>query len=211
MEKAKATTGAAVLAIAMLPAGMAWSTEGHVHSHPVAAGLPLGKPVKLADTVLTDQGGRQLRLLSDVVADKVVVVSFVYTNCSEVCPIVSHTFTQLQDQLGALLDNRVRLVSLTVDPARDTPGKLKSYSARLGARPGWLWLTGPVANVTEALKGFGTYSANFENHPAVVLVGDGSGKWTRFYDTEAPQRLIAVANRYLAAKAAGKFAAAGKE
>jgi len=217
MKKTKWITGATVSGVAMLAAGVAWSAEehmhaGHDHSHQAAAAMPQGAPVKLPDTVLTDQDGRQLRLLSDVVADKVVVVSFIYTNCAEVCPVVSHTFTQLQDKLGAMLDSRVRLVSLTVDPARDTSDQLKSYSAQHGAKPGWLWLTGPSANVTAALKGFGAYSANFENHPAVVMVGDGSsGKWTRFYDTEEPQRLIAMVSQYLAAKATGKVAAAGKE
>jgi protein SCO1/2 len=220
MRMSNWTTIAAVLGLSMLPAGVARSAEehqhgGHEHSHhtPSAAPvMPQGLPLRLTDTVLTDQDGRQKRLLSDVVADKVVVVSFLYTNCTAVCPIVSHTFSQLQDQLGSLLDSRVRLVSLSVDPARDTPGTLKAYSAQHGARPGWLWLTGSSANVTEALKAFGAYSANFENHPAVVMVGDGrSGKWTRLYDIDDSQRLLAKAREYLAARGPDKLASAGKE
>src|SRR6185369_13257639 len=181
MKKARRMAAALALGVSMLPAGSAWSHDHSQHHAPAAvAAAPQVKAVKLSDTVLTDQDGRQLRLLSDVVADKVVVVSFVFTNCANSCPIVSHAFSQLQDKLGAMLDNPVRLVSLTVDPARDTPSKLKAYSDQHGARPGWLWLTGSSANVTEALKGFGTYSANFESHPGVVLIGDGrSGKWSR--------------------------------
>jgi protein SCO1 len=212
MQRTKTIVGAAVLGVATLPIALAHSVDRHEHGQQAVTATASGATVKLPDTLLTDQDGRQVRLLSDVVADKVVVVSFVYTHCAEVCPVVSHTFSQLQDKLGALLDSRVRLVSLSVDPERDTPGKLKAYSGRLGAKPGWLWLTGPSANVTKALKGFGAYSANFENHPAVVMVGDGrSGRWTRFYDTDDPQRLIAKANEYLAAKALGKVASAGKE
>jgi protein SCO1/2 len=168
--------------------------------------------VKLTDTVLADQDGRQMRLLSDVVADKVVVVNFVFTNCADSCPMVSHTFSELQENLGDAMESRVRLVSLTVDPARDTPDKLKEYSARLGAKPGWLWLTGSSPNVTEALKGFGVYSANFENHAGVVLIGDGrSGKWKRAYDLDNAQRLIAKAQEVLAAQGQDKLASAGKE
>jgi len=211
MEMSMRIAAAAVLGVAMLPAGVAWGHDGH-HGPLAVAATPQGAAVKLSDTVLTDQDGRHLRLLSDVVADKVVVVSFVFTNCTDTCPVVSHTFSQLQDQLGSALDSRVRLVSLTVDPARDTPSVLKAYSAHHGAQPGWLWLTGSSANVTEALKGFGAYSANFENHPGVVLIGDGrSGKWTRFYDIENAQRLIAKTQEFLAAKGQDKVVSAGKE
>jgi protein SCO1/2 len=220
MGAANRIASAALLAMAILPAGLAWSAGeqmhgGHDHSHHMSSAAPevqQGAPLRLPDTVLTDQDGRQQRLLSDVVADKVVIVSFLYTNCTAVCPIVSHTFSQLQDQLGGLFDTRVRLVSLTVDPLHDTPGTLKTYSALHGARPGWLWLTGSAANVSAALRGFGAYSANFENHPAVVLVGDGrSGKWTRLYDIDDPQLLLAKARQYLAARGQDKLASAGKE
>jgi protein SCO1/2 len=213
MKLAKLMTAAVAVGAAILPAGSSWGHDHGHHSAPAAVpATPQAKAVKLSDTVLTDQDGRQVRLLSDVVADKVVVVSFLFTNCTDSCPVVSHTFSQLQDKLGDALESRVRLVSLTVDPARDTPSTLKAYSAQHGARPGWLWLTGPSANVTEALKGFGVYSANFERHPMVVLIGDGrSGKWTRFWDIDDAQRLIAKTNEYLAAKGRDKLASAEAE
>lgn len=208
--------------LALLPTTSAWSAgapvmpAGHDHSHhraPQASppAQPSGARVQLPDTVLTDQDGRPLRLLSDVVGDKVVVVSFVYTHCTTVCPVVSHVFSQVQAQLGDQLERQVRLVSLTVDPARDTPGRLKSYSAQHGTGTGWLWLTGPAPNVTAALKGFGTYTANFENHPAVVMVGDGrTGQWTRIYGFEDPAALVARVRGYLQARG-GAAAATGKK
>lgn len=157
--------------------------------------------LKLPDTVLTDQDGRALRLLGDVVGDKVVVVSFVYTHCTTVCPVVSQLLAQVQAQLGAQQESEVRLVSLSIDPARDTPTRLKAYAARHEARPGWLWLTGPSANVNAALRGFGTYTPNYQDHPAVVMVGDGrSGRWTRFYGFPDPRALTARARDYLAAR-----------
>jgi protein SCO1 len=210
METAHWMTAAVVIGAAALPGTVAWGHDHSHHSPSARAATPQGKAVKLSDTVLTDQDGRQVRLLSDVVADKVVVVSFLFTSCTDSCPIVSHSLSQLQDKLGDMLDSQVRLVSLTVDPARDTPAKLKSYSAQHGARPGWLWLTGSPANVTEALKGFGTYSANFENHPGVVMIGDGrSGKWTRVYDIDDAQRLMVKTQVFLAAKGQDKLASGG--
>lgn len=183
----------------------------HAHHAPAVPAMPEAA-IRLSDTVLTDQDGRQLRLASDVVGDKVVIVNFVYTSCTAVCPVVSHLFSQVQEKLGGLLDERVRLVTVTVDPARDTPSRLKAYSAQHGAREGWLWLTGSTANVTEALKGFGAYTASFENHPQVILVGDArSGKWTRYYGFEHPERLIAKTYDYLAVRNQANWVVAGKE
>ena len=199
--------------LALGPAGASWSHEGHMHHGGPApadlAGAPQAKPVKLSDTALVDQNGRAVHLLSDVLRDKVVVVDFIYTNCTDVCPMVSHTFSQLQDALGGMLDSQVRLVSLTVDPARDTPAVLKAYSAQHGARAGWSWLTGTAANVTEALKGFGVYNPNFESHSGVVLIGDPrSGTWTRVYESDDAQHMLGKTRELLAARAHGRMAAA---
>ena len=54
-----------------------------------------------------------------------------------------------------------------------------------------------------ALRGFGTYTPNYQDHPAVVMVGDGrSGRWTRFYGFPDPRALTARARDYLAARQA---------
>jgi len=66
--------------------------------------------VKLSDKALSDKEGRRVRLRSDVVGDRIVVVSFVYCTCTTVCPVVSSIFSDLQNKLGSRLDTDVRLV-----------------------------------------------------------------------------------------------------
>jgi protein SCO1/2 len=191
---------AAALVAGALLAPAAGAHEAHHHSAPKAA-AGQSRPVKLADTPLVDQDGRKLRLASDVVGDKLVVVSFVFTNCTDTCPMVSHTFSQVQQQLGSLVGERVRLVSLSVDPARDTPQRLKSYAASYDPKPDWLWLTGEPANVTAALKSFGVHVTQADMHPNVIVVGDlRTGRWTRVYDTESPQKVVARVREQLAAQ-----------
>jgi len=173
----------------------------HGAQAPAAAAAPAA--VKLADVVLLDQDARRMRL-ADAVGDKVVAVTFVYTNCADTCPMVSHTFSQLQEKLGTSMDSRVRLLSLTIDPARDTPERLKAYSANFNAGPGWLWLTGQAAAVTSALNGFGVHIKNVENHPSLVVVGDPrTGRWMRLYDIDKPDQIAAKLNELLAARTAG--------
>lgn len=153
---------------------------------------PRSVKLQLPDALLMDQDGRAVRLLGDVVQDKVVVASFVYTHCTTICPTVSALFSGLQERLGNLQGSRVHLVSLSVDPARDTPERLKAYSEGFGTRAGWLWLTGQPAEVTAALKGFDAYTAKFEEHPAVIMIGDSrSGRWIRYHGFTDADRLAA--------------------
>ena len=73
------------------------------------------------------------------------------------------------------------MISLTVDPLRDTPERLKAYSEKHHARDGWVWLTGDKQTVDEVLQAMGAYTPNFEDHPSMMLVGDrNSGEWSRF-------------------------------
>ena len=205
------------MVLVALPFSRPRAADGHEHHHPHAAAAddaahqhhqsaPAAKPgesiaLKLPDALLTDQDGRRQRLVSEVMGDRIIVASFVYTSCTTICPVVSTLFAQTQDKLGELLENKVRLVSLSVDPARDTPARLKAYAATHGAKAGWYWLTGAPADVTATLQGFGTYTPNFKDHPVVIMIGDArSGRWIRYYGFQNPERLAAKVREVLAAR-----------
>jgi len=126
-----------------------------------------------------------------VFADRIVVVDFVYTTCSTVCPVLSALFHQVQSQLGDALGDEVVMVSISVDPTRDTPARLKQYAAKFDAGADWTWLTGPRQDVTEVLDAFGAYTPNFEDHPSMVLVGDTrDGTWDRLIGFPAPTTIV---------------------
>ena len=164
--------------------------------------------VDLRDQALVDQHGRERRFVSDVIGDKIVVMDFVYTTCTTVCPVLSAVLGQVQTRLGDRVGDEVVLVSVTVDPITDTPQRLKAYSARYKAGDGWLWLTGPKPKVDDVLTGVGAYSVNYEDHPAMVLVGDGrTGQWSRFFGFPSPDRIMEQVNALQAAR--GSLAAGG--
>lgn len=180
----------------LLIVGIAFCMDGrthdaHRHHNDAAPGAPGPVKVSLVDGPLLDQSGQRVRLAKDVIGGRIAVVNFVYTNCTTVCPVSSASFSQLQDRLGAALGAQVVLVSITVDPLRDTPQRLREYAGRFGAREGWIWLTGAKPEVDRVLKGFGAYSANFEDHPAMVLVGDAAGHgWSRFFGFPSIDQLV---------------------
>ena len=147
--------------------------------------------LSLPDAELVTQDGEPVRLASDVIGDRIVVVDFVYTTCTTVCPVLSAVLRQVQEKLGDRLGSDVLLVSITVDPNRDTPARLKAYSARLGVRDGWTWLTGDKTVVDGVLKAFGAYTPNFEDHPSMIVVGDAaSGEWGRFLGFPAASQIL---------------------
>jgi protein SCO1/2 len=151
--------------------------------------------IDLRDRMLVDHNGQDVQFVTDVVGDNIVVMDFVYTTCTTICPVLSALFTQVQQKLGDEVGNDVWLVSMSVDPVRDTPQRLKAYSAKHRAGDGWLWLTGPKAEVDDVLIGLGAYTSNFEDHPSMVLIGDGkTGEWKRLFGFPNPDRIVQIVN-----------------
>jgi protein SCO1/2 len=105
---------------------------------------------------LTDQEGRTVS--SDQLRGKVAIVGFIYTNCPDICPMLTNQMRGLQLKLkdAGLLGTEAQLMSITVDPERDTPAVLAQYAKEHGAETGtWRFLTGePEAIRQTIVKGF---------------------------------------------------------
>lgn len=180
------------LALAAAMTGVRAQDHSHHGQHEPAVKAPGTVRIKLPDTALTDQHGKTARFKSDTVADRLVLVNFIYTTCTTVCPVQSALFADLQQRLGDRVGREVSLISVTVDPLRDTPLRLKEFAAQYKAGPGWSFLTGSKQAVDEVLTVFGVYTPNFADHPAVVLVGDPrSGEWTRFFGFPGSDQIMA--------------------
>lgn len=207
--------------LVLAAAGLLWSgvpfaaDEHEHHHHPADAADPhaahkaaaanpgVGETtrIQLADTALVTQDGKAVKFKSDVLGDKIVVIDFVYTTCTTVCPVVSALFANLQERLGPELGNEVALVSVSVNPLRDTPQRLKELGAKYKAGPGWTFLTGKKPQVDEVLKAFGAYTPNFAEHPPLVMVGDAkSGQWVRFFAFTGPDQVMAAVGDLRAAR-----------
>ncbi len=110
----------------------------------------------------------------------------------------------MQPKLGDHLGKDVLMVSVTLDPARDTPAKLKAYAKRWKAGPGWVWLTGSKDVVEKVLRGMGAYTPNFTDHPPMVLVGDArTGSWTRYNGFPDTTLILARVDEIGASRGAG--------
>jgi protein SCO1/2 len=123
---------------------------------------------------------------------QVVLVSFVFTTCNGSCPATTHRMSQVAQALagkGLLQDDRVRLLSITLDPARDTPEVLRKYMKAYDADPGhWTFLTGPREQVEKVHAAWGMWARPTANgqidHPSRVFLVDAHGRVREIYNLD---------------------------
>lgn len=111
---------------------------------------------------------------------KVVAVSFIYTYCTDVCPMLTAHMASVQEKLGSAFGSQIAFVSITVDPERDTPDVLKEYAQNFGADlKGWSFLTGDPATVHEVGQKYGVIAKKAANgdvdHTLLTSLVDPNG------------------------------------
>ena len=168
----------------------------------VAAGAGRGGPEKSAAdgaglanigpapaVSLTDQSGRAFTLGST--QGKAVLVGFVYTTCGGVCPATTHAMYCCQQALkdAGLWGKNVEFVSISLDPAKDTPEVLANYAKVFGADlNAWHFLTGPPGDVSKVVADWGMWArvgpSGTLDHPSRVFLIDPNGRQREIYNLE---------------------------
>ncbi len=134
---------------------------------------------ELPDLALVDMDGVKTSLLSEVNRDQPVMLNFIFTTCTTICPLLSATFSQVEQQLGDERD-QVRMVSITIDPEYDTSARLQAYAARYHAGPQWQFLTGKLEDIVAVQKAFDAYRGTKMNHePLTFLRASVDAPWVR--------------------------------
>ena len=111
------------------------------------------------EAALTAQSGAAVRL-SDY-HGKALVLTFIYTSCPlpDFCPLMSRRFAQLQPRLEDAFGDRAQLLSVSFDPATDTPAVLKDYAARYtDDLSNWTFATGTPAQIEDLTARFGVFT-----------------------------------------------------
>jgi protein SCO1/2 len=140
------------------------------------------------DFSLIAKDGEPLRLSS--LRGKVLLVSFIFTTCNGTCPATTHRMGQVHEQLaarGLCQDDRVRLLSITLDPTRDTPEVLRRYARLYDAEfADWNFLTGPADHVAAVVSSWGMWARPAANgqldHPSRVFLLDAKGRIREIYN-----------------------------
>jgi protein SCO1/2 len=181
---------AAVLAAAAIAACTAFSlasaheetgaeAQMHMHHHMMRDVKTSSVAYNVPPIMLVRADGRSTDLKHELDDGRAVVLAFIYTTCTTICPVISQTLEQLQDKLGPQIGN-VHLVSISIDPETDTPARLRDYAAKFNAGPEWQYYTGTVDASIAAQKAFNVYREDKMDHNPVVLLRAAPGKpWLR--------------------------------
>jgi protein SCO1 len=111
----------------------------------------LPKLFEVPDTQLVDETGKSVNLAA--MKGSVTVYDFIFTSCTGTCPIMTNNMRALTPKVDD--DAPVRFVSISIDPARDTPAVLAEYAKRVRNDPRWTFLTGDRQTVVDlSVKGF---------------------------------------------------------
>jgi len=145
-----AALGVAGVAAWAAATGQTGSLFGRASMNPGPTTLEaLGRYGEVPDFALTERSGRTVGRAD--LRGTVWVASFVYTRCTETCPLQSAQLARLQGEFAGAAD--LRLVSITVDPEHDTVPVLARYAERYGADPRrWLFLTGDKRTIYRLAK-----------------------------------------------------------
>ncbi len=145
----------------------------------------------IPEVEVLDQNGNALHFYSDLIKGKTVVINFIFTNCTTICPPLGATFARVQKEMGNKVGKDVHFISISVDPLTDTPERLKAWGAKFKAGAGWTFVTGNKEQIDNLLYALGASVSRREDHSPTVIVGnDLKGVWTRTYGLASSAQMV---------------------
>jgi protein SCO1 len=198
-----------LLALAVLVAiagGVALLTTGGGKSRPNAAGVQgvpsqkyrgsLASPAEPVPPLsLRSYNGRRVNI--DQYRGKAVLVTFLYTKCPDVCPIIASNLGVALNLMGSANASKVQVIAVSVDPRGDTPQAVASFLARHGVAGRMQYLIGSASELGKVWKAWGVGSERdaqqpqLVNHSGLVYGVSAAGKVTTLYAANfTPQEIV---------------------
>jgi cytochrome oxidase Cu insertion factor (SCO1/SenC/PrrC family) len=130
-----------------------------------------------------------------VLRDKVVVIDFIFTRCAGACPILTERMNVVRRELGPLFGDKVRFISISIDPEYDTPQELANFAkVHRAEHPEWLFLTGKKADIKLVVTKLGQWTEEPSEHSTLFIAGNAKERhWTKIrLDTPGPSFALQV-------------------
>jgi len=183
----------------------ATGASGHEHHHDMgamkAAAITRSEVNYVVPAIAMErQDGRKASFPKEMDDGRPVLLQFVYTSCTTICPVTTQVFAQVQGKLGKDA-SQLHMVSISIDPEHDTVARLDGYAAKLGAGAQWQFYTGTQQGSVALQKAFGAYRGDKMNHvPATYLRAAPGRPWVRLDGLASADDIVSEYRR-LAGKA----------
>ncbi len=142
--------------------------------------------------VLVNQEGKPVHFFDDLIKDKVVAINFIFTSCTDSCPLETARLRRVQQLLGDRVGRDVFFYSISIDPETDTPEVLKHYAEKFKVGPGWQFLTGRKEDIALLRQKLGLFikgvdDGQTKDHNLSLIIGNQStGRWMKASPFENP-------------------------
>jgi protein SCO1/2 len=142
------------------------------------------------NTVLLTQDKNPVHFFDDLLKGKTVIINFMFTTCTGICPAMTANLLKVQAYIGDRVGKDINMISISVDPAVDTPEALKKYATNYKVKPGWYFLTGNKADVDLVLRKVGGFVEDKNDHSSVLIVGNvETGEWLKVFAMARPTEI----------------------
>lgn len=146
------------------------------------------------NTPLVTQDGETRLFFDDLIKDRVVAINFIFTSCTDSCPLETARMRRVQEILGDRVGKDIFFYSISIDPKTDTPEVLKAYMEKFDIGPGWTFLTGDEQEIIKLRRKLGLYLEEIQNnkdnpddHNLSLIIGNqASGRWMKRSPFENP-------------------------
>jgi protein SCO1 len=187
----------------LLQLGLAWAAftlgnsviaaqpDHHQHHAGMAPGYTRQTAsYQLPRMALVRSDGVKANFPDEIDDGKPVILNFIYTTCTAICPMLSLSFSGLQRGLGTERD-QVRMISISIDPEEDTPARLAQYARQFDAQGQWRFYTGSAQSSVTLQKAFQAYFGGKMHHRPVTFMRAAPGQaWVRLEGFTTPDELL---------------------
>jgi|SRR5438132_2410592 len=178
--------------------------DPHAHHHhmmqspPVVVRSTLNYAVP--DITLVRSDGARVNFAHELDDGRPVLLDFIYTTCTTICPVMTQTFAEVQKRLGRDVV-KVKMVSVSIDPEEDTPARLTEYAKRYQAGAQWSFYTGTVEASVATQRAFDAYRGDKMNHAPVTFFRGAPGQpWVRLDGFVTPEAVLGEVRTDIAQK-----------
>jgi protein SCO1/2 len=184
--------------------GLSSAADGHEHHHHEAgAAMSLVKrtqQVALPDLQVVRMDGKRMKLAAALDDGRPIVLNFIYTSCTAICPVTSQVLMEFREQIGAERD-RINMVSISIDPEQDSPKRLTQYAKRFGSAGTWAHYTGSTQDSETIQRAFEAWRGDKMNHqPLTFIRAVQGGPWLRLDGFMSPGDLVSEYRQFVTQK-----------
>lgn len=158
------------------------SADPHAHHRAMAKSSSSQRSTaqyEIPELTMLDQHGEAISTSDLFATDRPVMVNFIFTTCTAICPMMTSIFQQVQTGLGDDAEDIV-MVSISIDPEQDSPEALAEYANAFRAGPQWRFLTGSLEDSIALQQAFRAYRGDKMKHaPLTLLRGGADSDWVR--------------------------------